>query len=61
MTVRRLVPLLGLFLVVACQTPSSPNASSAPTNAAPASKAQQQAAAMALMQWYNHAISDSRW
>jgi hypothetical protein len=61
MMVKRLAPLLGLLLVVACQAPSQPNASGARTNTAPADRAQQQAAAMALMQWYNHAISDSRW
>jgi uncharacterized lipoprotein YajG len=55
MMVKRLAPLVGLLLLAACQTPTQ----SARTNAAPPTMSQQQA--MDLMQWYNHAISDSRW
>jgi uncharacterized lipoprotein YajG len=57
MIVKRLAPLLGLLLVVACQTQS--NTQAAPTSATPPAMSQQQA--MSLMMWYNHAISDSRW
>ena len=57
MMVKRLALLVGLLVLAACETSQR----AAVQGAAARTDKLQQAEAMSFMQWYRHAIADSRW